>query len=514
MRRRDFLAASLAVAPWLALGRTRPAESAVLRDETPTPFTVGWLREHARALSKREYEPPNKSLPAGLADLSYDQYRDIRFRPERALWLDADRPFTAQFFHVGAHYDLPVRIHEVVDGVAYRLLYSADLFDYGGNTFGEPFPPDLGFAGFRLHYPLNRPDYRDEVAVFLGASYFRAVGRGQHFGLSARGLAIDTALPKGEEFPAFREFWLERPAPGATEMMVHALLDSQSLSGAYSFVIRPGETTVTAVSATLYPRRPVERLGVAPMTSMYFFGENDRVGVDDFRPEVHDSDGLALWRGNEEWVWRPLVNPDRLRLSIYTDENPRGFGLMQRGRSFQDYQDLEARYERRPSLWVEPGAGWGKGSVFLIEIPTKEEIHDNIVAFWVPEKPVEPGTEWVLNYRLHWSHRAPHEPTLGRVVATRTGASDASRQDGRRKFVIDFEGGALAELPADAPVEPVVTVFDGEIIGPTAGRNPVTGGWRVFFDLRPGGNGPVELRCFLKHGETVLTETWSYQWMV
>jgi periplasmic glucans biosynthesis protein len=515
--RRDFLAASLAVAPWLVAGMSAPLSPAAAgpRMAEPQPFSVGWLRERARTLGAAAYEAPGNTLPPPIADLSYDEFRDIRYKPERALWLDADLPFTAQFYHLGSYYRTPVRIHEVVDNVAREIQFSQELFNYGNNGFEEPLPADLGFAGFRLHFPINRPDYRDEVAVFLGASYFRAVGRYQQYGLSARGLAIDTGLPKGEEFPAFREFWLERPTPGGTEMKVHALLDSPSLAGAYSFVIRPGETTVTEVSAALFPRQPIERLGVAPMTSMYLFGPNDRIGVDDFRPQVHDSDGLSIWRGSGEWVWRPLVNPQRLQLSVFGDQNPRGFGLLQRERDFEGYQDLEAHYERRPSVWVEPANDWGKGAVLLIELPTDEEIHDNIVAFWVPEEQILPGTEWNLDYRLHWARIAPQRTNLAEVVATRVGSGatpGADGEEGLRKFVIEFVGGPLASLEAKAAVEPVVTASKGELLKPVTHRNPMTGGWRLFFDFRPEGEGPAELRSFLKLGESVLTESWSYQW--
>ena len=478
----------------------------------PQSFSVGWLRERARTLGAAAYKAPDTTLPAAIADLGYDAFRDIRYRPESALWLDADLPFTAQFFHLGSYYRAPVRIYEVVDDVAREIQFSQELFNYGDNEFEEPLPADLGFAGFRLHFPMNRPNYRDEVAVFLGASYFRAVGRHQQYGLSARGLAIDTGLPKGEEFPAFREFWLERPTPGGTEMTLHALLDSPSLAGAYSFVIRPGETTVTEVSAALFPRQPIERLGVAPMTSMYLFGQNDRVGVDDFRPQVHDSDGLSIWRGSGEWVWRPLVNPERLRLSVFGDQSPRGFGLLQRERDFENYQDLESHYERRPSLWIEPANDWGKGAVHLIEIPSEEEIHDNIVAFWVPEEQILPGTEWRMDYRLHWARIPPQRTNLAEVAATRVGRGTAGGDERTRKFVIDFIGGPLASLDGKAEVQLAATASNGELLKPVAHRNPMTGGWRAFFDFRPEGEGPAELRCFLKLGETVLTESWSYQW--
>ncbi|HET8726322.1 MAG TPA: glucan biosynthesis protein, partial [Alphaproteobacteria bacterium] len=255
---------------------------------------------------------------------------------------------------------------------------------------------------------------------------------------------------------------------------------------------------------------------IAPLTSMFLFGENDRGEIDDFRPQVHDSEGLSMWTGAGEWIWRPLVNPTRLRVSSFSDENPRGFGLLQRDRNFENYQDLEARYDRRPSLWVEPQEQWGRGVIQLIEIPTQSEINDNIVAFWVPEQPVEAGSEWRLTYRLHWCIDAPQRSPNGEAVSTRTGAGGLPGQnagdESLRKFVIDFKGGRLGELSADAGVVPEITIVNGEVINPVAQPNPVIKGWRVFFDARPAGGQPVEMRCFLKLNSDALTETWSYQW--
>jgi len=518
LSRRRLLRGALALAALAAAAPGRPARAGIRFGEA-APFHPDVLRERARALARAPYRPPEGALPRVLAGLDYDRHRDIRFRPEMALWRGRNLDAEAQFFHLGHLLRNPVHIHEVADGMAREVLYTPELFDFGKNEFEPDFPQDLGFAGFRLHVPLNRPDYLDELAAFLGASYFRALGRGQRYGLSARGIAVDTGLPKGEEFPWFRAFWLERPAPGAEALVVHALLDGPSLAGAYRFRIAPGATTEMEVQTYLYPRAPIELLGIAPLTSMFLFGASDRVGVDDFRPNVHDSDGLQIWTGSGDWLWRPLVNPARLQLSLFEDESPRGFGLFQRKRDFAQFQDLEARYELRPSLWVEPLAPWGRGQVRLLEIPSAEEIHDNIVAFWVPERPVEAGSEWPIGYRLHWCTTPPEQPAGGTVLATRVGGGGVPGQDrdadadaDARKFVIDFAGGQLEALAAEDAVEAAVEVSAGEITPPVAQRNVVTGGWRVFFDYHPKGDGPAELRCVLRLGDEVLTETWSYQW--
>ena len=368
------------------------------------------VRERARELARRPYQKPEASLPPAYAQLTYDQYRDIRFRPERAWWHDAGLGFQAQFFAPGFFYTSPVPMNEVVDGRAEPIRFSPALFSYGPLVKALPEAPISGFAGLRLHYPLNRPEVLDELAVFLGASYFRALGRGSVYGLSARGLAIDTALPEGEEFPVFREFWLERPVAGAGRVVVHALMDSPSVTGAYRFVILPGAPTVMQVEAELHARKAVKRLGVAPLTSMYLFGENDRGSAEDFRPEVHDSDGLALWMKNGEHLWRPLQNPARLSVSSFQVEGLHAFGLLQRDRAFASYEDLEAHYERRPGVWVQPVGDWGRGTVQLVEIPSHQEYDDNIVAYWVPEAPVGPGTTLRLGWTLTWGDAPPEAP--------------------------------------------------------------------------------------------------------
>ncbi len=521
MLRRHFLGTLAALAPGMVLagGALGPHRvGAVVPAGEAVPFDAAWLVERARGLAAAPYRPVPETLPPILAELGYDQYFDIRYRPDRALWHGTGLAFQAQFFHMGFLYRQPVTVHEVVEGMARPLRYSSDLFAFGRLFDGPPdLPIDLGFAGLRLHHPLNQPGLWDELCVFLGASYFRALGRGHLYGISARGLAIDTATSQGEEFPVFRDFWLERPGPRTTETVIHALLDSPSATGAYRFAIRPGDDTVMTVAATLFPRRRIDKLGIAPLTSMFLFGTNDRRGFDDFRPQVHDSDGLSLWTGTGEWLWRPLVNPAELQRSLFQDRDPRGFGLMQRERDFNAYQDLEARYERRPSLWVEPIGSWGAGAVELVELPTPFEYHDNIVAAWTPATPAEPGAALRLDYRLHWCTEPPVPFEGARVVSTRLGSGGISGTGptGTRKFVIDFEGGRLAGLPAAAAVETRVTVARGEALHPVAQKNEVTGGWRAFFDVRPAetaGGTPLELRCHLALAGEPLSEIWTYQW--
>ena len=369
-----------------------------------------------------------------------------------------------------------------------------------------------------MHYPLNSPTYYDELVSFLGASYFRGLGKGQKYGLSARGLAIDTAVQTGEEFPIFREFWLQRPKRGDKSVTVYALLDSPSVVGAYTFIITPGKRTVMDVDAVLIPRKKINKIGIAPLTSMFLFGENTKNRFDDHRPEVHDSDGLLIWNGNSEVLWRPLDNSKYLRISSFLDNNPKGFGLMQRDRNPEHYLDFEADYELRPSAWVEPKGNWGKGMVQLVEIPSIQEIHDNIVAYWVPDEEVVPGKPLNYSYRLYWSNTIPADTKLAKVTATYTGIGGVSGmlETNKRKFVVDFDlPGRRKQIRQEiksGKIVPEVSTTEGKIIGTYLVYNPVTGGATVYADFEPNDK-TAELRILLKKDGKTISETWSYQWL-
>jgi glucans biosynthesis protein len=472
-------------------------------------FSALEVQKWARALAAEKFVRPKNDLPKPFQDLGYDQYRDIRFKREQALWASEGVPFIVELLHRGFLFKDALMVHVVTEGTAQRISYSPDFFTFGPSLQ----PPSDGtvtdFSGFRILAPINHADVFDEVIVFQGASYFRAVAKGQGYGLSARGLALNTGAPEGEEFPFFRAFWIERPQPEARAIVVHALLDSISTTGAYRFTIRPGPSTVMDVEMTLYPRVELKRVGLAPLTSMFAFGPNDRGGIDDFRPAVHDSDGLAIWNGKGEWLWRPLTNPETLQLSEFIDDNPRGFGLLQRHRDFADYLDLETHYHRRPSLWMEPVGYWGSGAVQLIEIPSKTEYHDNIVVFWRPTQPLPAQAEDHRTYRLHWCWTPPVTPALATTVDTRVGASF---DKGARLLVIDFAGGRLAELPPDAPVKMAITTSAGTVKRAMTQPNPATSGWRARIVLDPAGAKLCDMRGILKLGEEPLSEVWSYRW--
>ncbi|MBN1141123.1 MAG: glucan biosynthesis protein [Deltaproteobacteria bacterium] len=497
-------------------GLTRPQAQAAA-----PPFGYDSVVSEARQLASKPYRDLTGKVPEPLLKLDYEQWREIRYPPQNALWRKEGLPFTVQFFHPGLYYDRPVEIH-IVDaaGKARPYPFDREQFSYDIPRLKQYAPKDLGFAGFRIHHPLNTPDYQDEVAAFLGASYFRAVGQGMNYGLSARGIAVDTCLPSGEEFPWFRKFWLVQPAPKADRVVVFALLDGPSLSGAFEFVIRPGKETVMDVRSTLFPRREIRQLGIAPLTSMFLWGEERaRRVLDDFRPEVHDSDGLMVATGEGEWIWRPLFNPRTLLATSFRTVNPKGFGLSQRDRNPDHYHDLESNYENRPSLWIEPLGAWGAGRVALFLIPSDLEVMDNIVACWIPESPPVPGKALRFDYRMGWHYfSGGHRPPAGWVTATRNAAG---RNPDRRRFVVDFDGPELAALPADQPPQAVIDVgAHARLAEQQLLKVPHNRQWRLLFEIDRGGIpaeqrlAPVELRAFLKRGREVLTETWSsvYEW--
>ena len=500
---RRNLGAPLVVA-WLAWGLVASEGKAAAR------FGLEQVAERAQALARTPFQDPRGQVPQWLLGISYDQWRDIRFRPDQALWRGKSSSFEIQFFHPGLYYDRTVAMNVVDAKGVHPVPFSPSQFDYGKNDFASRVPQNLGYAGFRVHYPIKTPAYKDEVIVFLGASYFRAVGRDQAYGLSARGVAVDTALPTGEEFPFFKEYWLVRPGPAAKEIEILALLDSPRLTGAFRFVVSPGDETLVDVEARLFLRDRIGRLGIAPLTSMFFFGENTLRPPEDFRPEVHDSDGLLLSDSTGEWIWRPLDNPRTLGVSSFRMTNPRGFGLIQRDRDFDHYQDLETRQDTRPSVWIAPNGDWGTGAVQLVEIPTPADIHDNVVTFWVPEKTPSPGDPIAYAYRMSWYGDDPSRPPGGRVEATRR---DRGTFADAHRFVIDFNGKQLSQLSPETVLRGVVSAGDGsqaEILEQHVLPNPVTGGWRLTFQVRPKGGDPVELRAFLQRGQDALTETWTY----
>ncbi len=498
--------------------------------DQPAQFSFEEVISQARLAAAKPFKAVEPRLVEYLRSISEAQWQALSFKEENRFWAEGGGPFEVGFFHPGFIYDQPVVINVVEEGASQPLPFRPDWFQSAADLNGGSKVP-LNYAGFRLLFPLNSSEETDELLSFLGATHFRALARQTGYGLTARGLIINPAQPDGEEFPYFRQFWLVKPEPGATSLTVYALMESPSLTGAYSFSIRPGTSTVMEVEVRLFPRsgaaRP-KKVGLAPLGSMYLFSEKENGSAGDYRPEVHNSDTLLFSGGRNAWFNRPLNNPERLEIKSYPLNNPQGFGLMQNDSIFDHYQDLPARFDRRPSLWVEPVGDWGAGHLELIEIPSSQEIHDNILAFWVADEPkningADPDRRFA--YRLYWMAPGviPHQ--LGRVVATRQVPSP--KRD-YFTFLLDFESEELNSISAETGLASVVDAGPEATVGRKALiKNPVTGGWRLQFDVSPtqengvmqslmsarGDRRCLPLRAFLKKGENLsepLTETWLY----
>jgi periplasmic glucans biosynthesis protein len=520
-QRRRFVQGGLSAFA-LALARYPDTAGAasVLRFGPPDPFSFEALKERARALAGAPYVPPPMPAPEITARIDYATHGRIKFDTDNALWAEGPGSYPVTFFHLGQFFRKSVKIHAVSGRESREILYREDYFDMPADSVARGLPSTAGFAGFRFQeHREGKLDWRkNDWVAFLGASYFRAIGELYQYGISARGLAVNAANPQppfAEEFPDFTEFWLHE-ADRAGDVVVCALLDGPSVSGAYRFRMQRTKAVVMDVECAIFIRRDIVRLGIAPLTSMYWFSESAKPTAVDWRPELHDSDGLALWNGRGERLWRPLNNPPRVVVSTFVDENPRGFGLSQRDRAFDHYLD-GVHYERRPTLWVEPLAPFGKGAVQLVENQTDDEIHDNINAMWVPAEPATAGKSLELRYRLHWIVDEPVDVPLARCVATRLGNGGVPglpRPQGVRKFMVEFLGGALANLPFGTRPEPVLSASRGEFsyVFMEAVPDDVPGHWRAQFDFTAHGSEPVDMRLYLRNGAETLSETWAYQY--
>ena len=497
---RSWWALALLVAAYAPCAQLRAADTAAAY-----PFSMEVLLAEAKRGAATLFAPQRNTVPAALGKLSPEQYRSIRFNPEMGIWRAEELPFRLELLPVGFNFQTNVTVSTVDAGMARDLVATPAMFEI------SPTLPQLGskvslpLSGFRIRSQINNKKVWDEFLVFQGASYFRAVAQHLLYGLSARGLAIDTAEPSGEEFPSFTHFWVEQPAPRAAQLVIYALLESKSATGAFRFTVQPGVETAMDVDATLFPRVELKVVGIAPLTSMFLFDETNRGRLDDYRPEVHDSDGLQVNSRSGEQIWRPLANPAKLQISTFTTAPPQGFGLVQRSRQQSDYQDFENMYERRPSAWVEPAGEWGPGSVELVEIPSGRETNDNIVAFWRPAAPLQPGHGAHFAYRITWNALPKPLKGMGTTMATRSGAS----LDGRRRvFLVDFVGagdnvdGLRLDLSASA----------GKLSNVALLSNAALHGVRASFEIDPNGADLIEMRLRVMRGNKPITETWLYRW--
>jgi periplasmic glucans biosynthesis protein len=482
------------------------------------PFSFDELTERAKTRAGEAYLPPYQPAPEIVQKIDYATHGKIVFNADQAINVDGPGAYPIEFFHLGKYFPKKVSINLITEGTSQEVLFSPDYFDMPEDSVARGLPQDAGFAGFRLHESRRRKDWRhQDWMVFLGASYFRSIGSLNQYGLSARGIAVNVSVPEPEEFPDFVEFYIDSAKKEGDATIVYALLEGPSICGAYKFAIVRTDGAVMDVEARLFARDSIEQLGIAPLTSMFWYGEYNRQRLVDWRPEVHDSDGLALWTGTGERIWRPLNNPAHVVTSSFQDTNPNGFGLLQRDRDIENYLD-GVNYDRRPSLWVQPLHDWGEGSVQLVEIPTADETHDNIVAFWVPAQPVQPGNGLEFRYRLHWRAEEPFPAEqLASVFATRIGRGGEPGQDhtvhpSSMKFVVEFEGGALNGLTTEAPPQGTASASRGTLTPVVVEPIPRTERWRARFDLVGDDNPePIELRLFLHIGEQAFSETWAFQ---
>jgi glucans biosynthesis protein len=501
----------------IAASMTRLVAPAGAQQPAATPaFGNGDVIKRARDLAAAPFDATVPTLPPSIAGLDYDAWRDIRFKSDKPLLGAAGGDFRLELFHLGHLYRRPVVINVLRDGIPAPIPYASNLFDYGHNKIEGALPINLGFAGFRLRYPLDAPHVMDEVIAFLGTCYYRFLGRGQRYGLSARGLAIGAGAAENEEFPFFREFWIEPPDPQGERVVVHALLDGTFATGAFRFEIVPAQETTVDAGVTLFARSAAARIQMAPLSSMYYTGKDDRRAKDDYRTELHDSDGLLMHTGSGEWIWRPLSNPISPAVSTFVDNNPRGFGLLQRNRNFEHYQDLDLAYELRPSYWIEPHEGWGEGGVQLTELPTDNETNDNIVASWSPKEGLEAGHSIAFGYRItalmNDARLTPGARAINtfRAAPRALGAADTA-PPGSARFLIDFTGGELGYYLSDPTmVEVVATASTGRVLRTFLEPNAHVSGFRAGVDVAVDPAQSCDVRVFLRAGVKALSETWTF----
>jgi glucans biosynthesis protein len=501
----DKLLGLLLLAAPLAVGARAAQPAAPGKPSADYPFTYDTLLADAKRRAAGAYSPQHDRQPSGLDKLSPEQYRSIRFNPDAGIWRAEALPFRLELLRAGYNLQSAVSVSTVENGVAHDVVPTPAMFQMESMLPAQLGKVALPLSGFRVRSRINSSKIWDEFLVFQGASYYRAVAKNLLYGLSARGLAINTAEPSGEEFPVFTHFWIEKPAARAAAIVIYALLESESVTGAYRFTVQPGVETLTDVDLTLFPRAEMRVTGIAPLTSMFLFDETNRGHLDDYRPEVHDSDGLQIAAASGEHIFRPLANPTKLQVSTFTTQQPLGFGLVQRSRQQSDFQDFDAQYERRPSAWIEPKGDWGPGSVELVEIPSGRESNDNIVVFWRPAQPLPTTRAAHFAYRVTWSAEPALPKSLAKTVATRSGAS----LDGKRRvFLLDFVGagekidGLRLDLSASA----------GRVSNATLMSNGTLHGLRASFEIDPRDAELIEMRLRIMRGDRPVTETWLYRW--
>jgi len=482
-----------------------PAAPAPAAAPAPPPFSAAVVLGLARALAAQPFKAPKPALPDILAALTYDQYVAIRVKPSAAIWNGENTGFIIEPLQRGFIFSTAVEINLVENGAVAHVPYDKNQFDLGKLQL-PPDMGDIGFSGFRVMLQGDGGTL-SQLAIFQGASFFRAVARGQNFGVTARGLALHTADQQGEEFPIFRAFWIERPSPANKALVIHALLDSSSVAGAFQFTIRPGEATIIDTEMTLIPRNPIDHVGIAAMTATYLLGSMDRRHSEDVRPNIYEVDGLQMLTGKNEWLWRPVSNRSTLQISAFADQNPHGFGLLQRSRKFETFEDDDAHWELRPSLWIEPIGDWTEGEIVLVEIPSESENNDNIIAYWRPKTVIEAAVEASFAYRQFWCWQPPARPNLAVATSERTG-----KLGRKRRFIVQFTGDIFADPQRNGDIKVNLSVSPGQYGNVRVFESAERKSFRVVFDLEPGSETFAEIRLVLEQGGAPISETWLYRW--
>ena len=491
-----------AAAPVVAQTQTAPLADA------PAPFDSNIVLNMARTLAAKPFKAPDTSLPSPFSSLTYENYVSIRSQAGSAIWSADGLGFAIEPLHRGFIFTTPMDIHIVDADKIARVPYDRARFDFNKLQVG-PDIKDIGYSGFRILEARNGGF--DERAIFQGASFFRALAKDQTQGVMARALAIRTADPRGEEFPIIRAVWIEKPSAAARVIVIHALLDSESLTGAYRFTLRVNDATIIDTESTLIPRLEVDNYGIAAMQATSFYSPLDRHNSDDLRPAVYEVSGLRMLSGKEEWLWRPVSNRLNLQGSAFVDESPRGFGLLQRERDPGAFEDDEQHWERRPSLWIEPIADWGAGQFELIEIPTESEINQNINAYWRPKEGLKPGKETSFSYRQFWCWSPPSKPALATATQARSGKVVVGGKS-RRRILVDFTGDNLADPTRSGEIKASLSLSGGNVtsVSTFTGKTPKT--LRVLFDFEPNSDNMTEIRLLLQSDGQAVSETWLYRW--
>lgn len=493
----------------------------VSADSGEIKFTFETLVSMARNSARCEYKERVTPLPKSLQNLDYSQYNLMRYNIDSDLWANDDLPFRVSFFPLGTTlYSLPVEIYEIDnETLISKVPFSPKFFQYEDQVkfIKDQMPEDAGYAGFKLRYKPKGSSYPDEFAAFLGNSYFRIICDGSSYGLSNRGLAINTGVENvPEEFPAFEKFYLVKPSKGDESIIIYAFLNGRSVTGAYSFKITPGTEASVDVKSVLFLRNKVNLLCLAPITSMFWFTLGEPDNFYDYRPSVHNSEGLVLSDGKND-IYEPLTNYPFHKM-INDDiscDSLRYFGLVQRDREYNRYMDPGVKYHLNPNCLIVPQNNWREGSLRLFVLPTLTEWMDNINLFWIPKTLPEPMEPINFDYKILYSLKEPKN-TLSFVKYTNLGQDLINCKN--TIFALSFaDKDAIIEKSKDIKID--LQVPSDVIIAspPSIEKIIFNDTWRVLFTLTihkklAYEDKPFIIKCTLKDNGKSISEEWYFLW--